>query len=113
MRLWVKAIPRHVRFHDLRHTTATLLLKSGAPLATVQKIVRHTDPALTSEIYGHLDVEDMRAGINRLHFGSDDWFSQPAGSALVDSTAIEIAFVDAKKRSASCAGGAESSAPKN
>jgi excisionase family DNA binding protein len=34
----------------------------------VQKILRHTDPALTTEIYGHLDLDDMRAGINRLAF---------------------------------------------
>jgi len=70
MRLWVQAVPRHVRFHDLRHTTATLLLKAGVPLATVQRILRHTDPAITSEIYGHLDMEDMRTGINRLGFSS-------------------------------------------
>jgi hypothetical protein len=69
MKLWPKAIPRHVRFHDLRHTTATLLLKAGVPIATVQRILRHTDPAITSEIYGHLDVEDMRTGVNRLDFG--------------------------------------------
>ena len=68
MRLWVTPVPRHVRFHDLRHTTATLLLKGGVPLATVQRILRHTDPRLTSEIYGHLDVEDMRTGIEHLQF---------------------------------------------
>ena len=66
MRLWAKALPRHVRFHDLRHTTATLLLKQGVSLATVQRVLRHTDPRLTSEIYGHLDVDDMRAGVDRL-----------------------------------------------
>lgn len=44
MRLWPKAVPRHVPFHDLRHTTATLLLKSGVPLATVQLLLPHTDP---------------------------------------------------------------------
>src|SRR3954469_6643100 len=66
MRLWAKAIPRKVRFHDLRHTTATLLLKEGVPLATVQRILRPRDPRLTTEIYGHLDVEDMRAGLDRL-----------------------------------------------
>ena len=60
MRLYPKLIPRKVRFHDLRHTTATLLLKEGVPLATVQRVLRHTDPRLTTEIYGHLDVEDMR-----------------------------------------------------
>lgn len=30
-------------------------------LATVQRILRHTDPKITSEVYGHLDLEDMRA----------------------------------------------------
>ena len=66
MQLWAKPIPRHVRFHDLRHTTGTLLLKAGVPFATVQRMLRHTDPRLTTEIYGHLDVGDLRAGINKL-----------------------------------------------
>ncbi|WP_374202545.1 tyrosine-type recombinase/integrase [Anaeromyxobacter sp. SG66] len=30
-----------MRFHDLRHTTATLLLRSGVPLPHVQRIMRH------------------------------------------------------------------------
>jgi hypothetical protein len=37
-----------------------------ASRATVQRILRHTDPRLTTEIYGHLDVEDIRAGLDRL-----------------------------------------------
>ena len=66
--LYPKAIPRHVRFHDLRHTTATLLVKQGVPLAIVQRLMRHSDPALTAGIYGHLDLEDMRRGIDLLTF---------------------------------------------
>ncbi|SEN14859.1 Phage integrase family protein [Stigmatella aurantiaca] len=66
MKLWPKPLPRPLRFHDLRHTTATLLLKAGVPLTTVQRILRHSDPAITSEVYGHLDVEDMRKGLNQL-----------------------------------------------
>jgi integrase len=66
MKLWAKAVPRHVRFHDLRHTTATLLLKAGVPLATVQRVLRHSDPRLTAMTYGHLDVSDMRGGLNAL-----------------------------------------------
>ncbi len=67
--LYAKPIPRHVRFHDLRHTTATLLLKEGVPLAVVQKVLRHSDPKLTSEIYGHLELADVRRGLERLDFG--------------------------------------------
>ncbi|MBX7096454.1 MAG: site-specific integrase [Myxococcaceae bacterium] len=66
--LFVKGIPRPVRFHDLRHTTATLLLKAEVPLATVQRVLRHTDPSITSEIYGHLDLDDMRKAVNKLSF---------------------------------------------
>jgi integrase len=44
------------------------MLKAGVPLATVQRILRHTDPAITSEIYGHLDLDDMRAAVNQLSF---------------------------------------------
>ena len=66
MRLWAKPLPRHVRFHDLRHTTATLLLKMGVPLVTVQRILRHKDVRLTASTYGHLSIEDMREGLS--HF---------------------------------------------
>ena len=67
MRLSPVADQKRLRFHDLRHSTATLLLKAGVPLATVQRILRHTDPKITAEVYGHLDLDDMREGLNRLH----------------------------------------------
>lgn len=59
-KLWPAPQARRIRFHDLRHTTATLLLKAGAPLAVVQRILRHPSPTITIEIYGHLDLDDMR-----------------------------------------------------
>ena len=46
--------------------TATLLLKAGVPLARVQRVLRHSDPRLTAMTYGHLDVSDMRGGLNDL-----------------------------------------------
>jgi len=73
-----KPVGRNLRFHDLRHTTATLLLKAGVPLATVQKILRHSDPTITAEVYGHLDLDDMRQGINRLRFGAGNEEAAPA-----------------------------------
>ena len=68
MKLRPRALPRPLRFHDLRHTTITLLLKAGVPLATVQRILCHSDPAITSEVYGHLDVEEMGKSLDQFDF---------------------------------------------
>jgi integrase len=67
-KLWPSAIKRTERFHDLRHTTAALLLKIGTPLGIVQKLVGHSDPKITAEIYGHLEAEDSRQYLERLSF---------------------------------------------
>src|SRR5207248_4114730 len=46
--LWRKAIPRPMRFHDLRHTTATLLLRAGVDAHRVQRLLRHRDVRTTT-----------------------------------------------------------------
>ena len=76
MKLWPTGLPRWMRFHDLRHTTATLLLKARVPMYVVQKILRHADIRTTVGIYGHLDIEDSREALKSMpaahHPGSDD-----------------------------------------
>jgi hypothetical protein len=42
--LWPKARVRPVRWHDLRHSTASLLNVAGVPLAEAQTILRRSDP---------------------------------------------------------------------
>ena len=66
MRLWPKAIPRPMRFHDLRGTTATLLARNGVGLVVAQRILRHSDPRLTANIYSRVDMADLQAGIDRI-----------------------------------------------
>ncbi len=43
-----------IRFHDLRHTHATLLLKAGVPVHVVAARLGHADPALTLRVYAHV-----------------------------------------------------------
>ena len=43
----------HRRFHDLRHTFATLALEAGEPLEAVSRALGHASLATTADIYGH------------------------------------------------------------
>ena len=46
---------RKIRFHDLRHTCASLLLKNGVPMKQIQEWLGHSDFSTTANIYAHLD----------------------------------------------------------
>lgn len=52
-------VPR-IRFHDLRHTHATLLLKAGVPPKVVSERLGHATVALTMDIYAHV-IPGMQA----------------------------------------------------
>lgn len=43
-----------IRFHDLRHTAASLMLNNGIPTIIVSKMIGHSRPSTTMDIYGHL-----------------------------------------------------------
>lgn len=45
---------RPVRFHDLRHGAASMMLAAGVDLAIVSKVLRHSTIKLTADTYGHL-----------------------------------------------------------
>ena len=46
---------RKIRFHDLRHSCASLLLKNGVPMKQIQEWLGHSDFSTTANIYAHLD----------------------------------------------------------
>lgn len=46
---------RHIRFHDLRHSCASLLLSQGIPMKQIQEWLGHSTFATTADIYSHLD----------------------------------------------------------
>lgn len=48
-----KAQVRRIRFHDLRHTFATLMLRNGVPIKDVAYTLGHSDAATTLRVYAH------------------------------------------------------------
>ena len=55
MRKLLKAsgLPK-IRFHDLRHTAASLMLNHGIPVLIVSKRLGHSKPSITLDVYGHI-----------------------------------------------------------
>jgi len=49
---------KRLHFHSLRHSFASVLVKKGASLFQVQKLLGHSSPSIT-EIYAHLQSSDM------------------------------------------------------
>lgn len=55
-----------VRFHDLRHTYASLLLQRGASLSAVCELLGHSTVAITKDLYGHLEHSHLEAAVKLL-----------------------------------------------
>ncbi len=53
--------PLGIRFHDLRHTCATLLLEAGVHPKVVQERLGHSSIAITLDIYSHV-TQGMQEG---------------------------------------------------
>ncbi len=64
-----------IRFHDLRHTAATLLLQADGRIIVTQQRLGHQDSATTTRFYGHALPGDQRAAATRAQaaiFGAPD-----------------------------------------
>ena len=46
---------RRIRYHDLRHTFASVLLNKEVPLINVSNFLGHSNISTTANIYAHLD----------------------------------------------------------
>ncbi len=55
----------HIRFHDLRHTSASHMLNRGVSVIVVSNILGHSKPSITLDIYGHsiTSMQDKAAHI--------------------------------------------------
>jgi integrase len=59
-------LPTTMRFHDLRHSCATLLLAQGVPLVVVRDMLGHSQISTTADIYGHVLPETHRQAADDL-----------------------------------------------
>ena len=69
---------RRLRFHDLRHSCASLLLANGVPLKLIQEWLGHSSFKITADAYAHLDYEAKISAANAM-----TWVNQTSlGNAI-------------------------------
>lgn len=57
---------QHIRFHDLRHTNATLMLKHNIPAKVASERLGHSNIGITLDLYSHVMKEMQEDAANKL-----------------------------------------------
>ena len=72
-----KHIPEigNLTVHSLRHTNASMKLKTGANIPTISRDLGHSTPVITSKIYLHVDTEDRKTATDKMEekFGNMEY----------------------------------------
>ena len=89
-------------FHSLRATFATLLNKARVPLATAQRLMRHSDPKLTAGIYTHVlltDKAEELAKLPKIAAMTQDRHAESTQKTGTDDTPAPVENKDRKRDS--------------
>ncbi|WP_461615419.1 tyrosine-type recombinase/integrase [Clostridium sp. Marseille-QA1073] len=66
-------IDKKIRFHDLRHTNAILLLQQGVDFKVIQTRLDHKDISSTLNVYSHVNKDMQRQAAEKLNSILDFW----------------------------------------
>ena len=57
---------RYVVIHGLRHSFTTMLARNNVGLVQAQRLLGHSTPELTAQVYTHLGIDDLRGAVEKL-----------------------------------------------
>jgi integrase len=73
---------RRMRFHDTRHSCASLLLASGVPLKQIQEWLGHKNFSITADTYAHLEYQSKQSSADAMKWIHKTELGKQAGEAL-------------------------------
>ncbi|MHC1694149.1 MAG: tyrosine-type recombinase/integrase [Eubacteriales bacterium] len=57
---------KHIRFHDLRHSAATLMLSAGVQMKVASQILGHSSISITADLYQHVLSDMKKDAVNKV-----------------------------------------------
>ena len=63
---------KHIRFHDLRHSCASVMLANNVPMKQIQEWLGHSTFQTTADIYAHLDFSSKLSSANAISDALND-----------------------------------------
>ena len=72
---------RRMRFHDTRHSCASLLLASGVPLKQIQEWLGHKNFSITADTYAHLEYQSKQKSADAMQWIHKTALGMQAGEA--------------------------------
>jgi len=87
-----KAGIRDFKFHDLRHTFASQLVRNGVDLYVTQKLLGHTTPKMTQR-YAHLSKGQLKDAIEKIDMHSTFLAHQPSGDSTDPEGVLQLTEV--------------------
>ena len=88
--LLTRAGIRKVRFHDLRHTFASLLLQNGESPVYVKEQMGHSSIQITVDLYGHLIPGGNKQAVDRLDTPVDKSRSEAESATQLQPEQVAI-----------------------
>ena len=76
---------KHIRFHDLRHSCASLMVMNGVSMKQVQEWLGHSTFSTTADIYAHLDYKSKQ--------GSCWGHCEPSGRIQAPQIIMDLSFM--------------------
>ncbi|KJS62216.1 tyrosine-type recombinase/integrase [Streptomyces rubellomurinus] len=80
-----------IGLHDIRHTAASIMIAAGIPLAVVSKTLRHSNLAITVDLYGHLLKESADDAVKALAAALDQADAHQRNGSRQDGPTVRLA----------------------
>jgi integrase len=79
-----------MRFHDLRHSCASLLLANGVSLKAIQEWLGHSDFSITANVYAHLEFDSKVASASKMTWIDETTIAADAVEAKEEIEAVAV-----------------------